>query len=58
MAWAALNDPQGNALNVAAAAIEHVQESTASVRPNVTAGDGTTSLTVVMILKLTEQTAS
>ena len=36
----------------------HVQESTASVRPNVTAGDGTTSLTVVMILKLTEQTAS
>lgn len=49
--WAALNDPQGTALNITAAAIERVQESTATVRPNVTAGDGTTSLTVTMILK-------
>ena len=52
--WAALNDVQGNALNVTAAGIERVQESTARVRPLVTAGDGTTSLTVVMILKPTE----
>ena len=52
--WAALNDVQGNALNVAAAAIERVQESTARVRPLVTAGDGTTSLTVVMVLKPSE----
>lgn len=50
--YAALNDPQGNALNVTAASIERIQESTATVRPLVTAGDGTTSLTVVMILKL------
>lgn len=49
--FAALNDAQGNALNMAAAAIERVQETCATVRPNVTAGDGTTSLTVVMILK-------
>jgi len=50
--WATLNDAQGNALAVAAAKIERVQESTATVRPSVSAGDGTTSLTVVMILKL------
>lgn len=56
--WAPLNDPQGNALNIAAAAIERVQESTARVRPLVTGGDGTTSLTVVMILKLDGPTAS
>jgi hypothetical protein len=52
--WAALNDVQGNALNITSAAIERVQESTARVRPSVTAGDGTTDLTVVMILKPTE----
>ncbi|MGH8897503.1 MAG: hypothetical protein ACRDZ4_10865 [Egibacteraceae bacterium] len=56
--FAALNDPQGNALNVGAAAIERVQESTARVRPLVTAGDGTTSLTVVMVLKLDGQVSS
>jgi len=50
--WAALNDVQGNALNISAAAIEKIQETSASVRPLVTAGDGTTSLTVVMILKM------
>lgn len=56
--WAALNDPQGNALNITTAEIQRVQESTATVRPLVTAGDGTTSLTVVMILKLDGPTGS
>lgn len=50
--FAPLNDPQGNALaTVTAARIERIQESTASVRPSVTAGDGTTNLTVIIILK-------
>ena len=48
--WATLNDVQGNALAFTAAKIERVQETAASVRPSVSAGDGTTSLTVVMIL--------
>lgn len=49
--WATLNDVQGNALSFTAARIEKVQETSASVRPSVTAGDVTTSLTVVMILR-------
>lgn len=49
--YAALNDPQGNALNLTAAAIERIQESCATVRPRVTAGDGTTTLTVIMVQK-------
>lgn len=56
--WAVLNDVQGNALNATAAKIERIQESTATVRPNVTAGDGTTNLTVTMILKLDGPTGS
>lgn len=49
--YAALNDAQGNALDVAAAKIERVQETTAKMRPRVTAGDGTTNLTVIMRLR-------
>ena len=49
--WATLNDAQGNALALSAAKIERVQETCATVRPTVSAGDVTTSLTVVMILK-------
>jgi len=56
--WATLNDVQGNALNVSAAKIERVQESTARIRPRVSAGDATTDLTVVMIIKLDGATAS
>lgn len=56
--YAALNDVQGNALNVTAAAIERVQETCAQIRPLVTAGDGTTSLTVVMILRMSDTAAS
>ena len=49
--WAVLTDPQGNDLNFATAKIEAVTEAVAWVRPNVTAGDGTTNLTVVALLK-------
>jgi len=43
---ATLNDPQGNAISVQAAKIEQVLESVRWIRPRVSAGDGTTSLTV------------
>jgi hypothetical protein len=44
--YLALTDPQGNAVTKTAAALEVIEESPRYVRPNVTAGDGTTSLTV------------
>ena len=44
--WALLNDVQGTALDVTAAKIEQVQEIPRWIRPRVSAGDGTTSLTV------------
>lgn len=45
-----LTDPQGNALSFTAAAIEAVQEITRYTRPSVTGGDGTTSLTVTLVV--------
>lgn len=44
--WYTLNDPQGNALAMTAAGIESVLENPRFVRPNIKAGDGTTSLNV------------
>lgn len=44
--WATLTDPQGNALDITAAKIEQVAENVRWIRPNVTAGDGTTAITV------------
>ena len=44
-----LTDPQGNALTFTAAKIEAVSELVLYIRPRVTAGDGTTSLTVSLI---------
>lgn len=51
--WGVLTDPQGNALDFTAAKIEAVSELTRFIRPRVTAGDGTTSLSVFMFLKST-----
>lgn len=48
--WATLADPQGNALDVTAAKVEQLLENTNAVRPNITAGDGTTSLTVTLLI--------
>lgn len=42
--WFALTDPQGNAITKTTAALEVIEEGPRYVRPNVTAGDGTTSL--------------
>ena len=46
-----LTDPQGNALTFTAAGIEAVTEITKYIRPNVTAGDGSTSLTITVMLR-------
>lgn len=46
--YAPLTDPQGNALDFTAAKIEQVEEITFWARPRVTAGDGTTSVTVTL----------
>lgn len=45
----ALTNPQGDALNITAAKVDAITEITAYARPRVTAGDGTTSLTVTLI---------
>jgi hypothetical protein len=44
--WATLNDPQGNALSITAAKMEQLLEMPRWLRPRVSAGDGTSSLTV------------
>lgn len=49
--YAPLTDPQGNALDINGAKIEAITELVRYVRPRVTAGDGTTSITVTMLLK-------
>jgi len=49
--YTAITDPQANALTKTAAAIEAVLEAPYLIRPNVTAGDGTTSLVVKMLCR-------
>lgn len=49
--WSVLTDPQGNALTFTGAKIEMVAEATMYIRPRVTAGDGTTSLTCILMVK-------
>lgn len=44
--WFSLTDPQANAISKTAAAMEAILEAPRYMRPNVTAGDGSTSLTV------------
>jgi hypothetical protein len=49
--WAPLSDPQGNDLNFATAKIEMITEATLYVRPRVAGGDGTTNLSVILLMK-------
>lgn len=49
--WAVLTDPQGNDLLLTGAKIEMVTEATLHIRPVVVGGDGTTSLTVNLLVK-------
>lgn len=48
--WAALNDPQGSVLAMAVDTIEAILENAYRIRPRVTAGDGTTNLTVTVLV--------
>lgn len=51
--WFVLSNPStGAALNITAAGAYQVMEMTRFIRPNVTAGDGTTSLTAVLVARL------
>lgn len=49
--WFELTDPQGNAISKQAAGIEACVEITQFVRPFVSAGDGTTSLTATLVMR-------
>lgn len=49
--YALLTDPQGNNFTKTGAALEVFEEVTLLMRPNVTAGDGTTSLTVRVVVR-------
>lgn len=46
--YVTLNDPAGAALSITAAGLKGIRENPAYIRPRVTAGDGTTSLTVTL----------
>ena len=46
--WDALTDPQGNAITKTAVGLEVIEEGPRYVRPSVTAGDGTTAITVTI----------
>lgn len=48
-----LKDPQGNALSLTAAGGDMVSEVVTHVRPRVTAGDGSTDLTVILFFRST-----
>lgn len=49
--YATLTDPQGNALTLSSAKIEAVIELVRYLRPRVTGGDGTTNLTITMLMR-------
>lgn len=49
--YAPLTDPQGNILDINAGKIEAITELVRYIRPRVTAGDASTSLTVTLLLK-------
>jgi hypothetical protein len=53
--WAALTDPQGNTIAIGSAGVKTVTEATINFRPHVTAGDGSTSLTVILFFRNTQQ---
>jgi len=49
--YSPLTDAQGNDLNFGTSKIEIVCEATYRVRPRVTAGDGTTSVSVILLAR-------
>jgi hypothetical protein len=51
--YSTLSNPQGNAISVTSAGLSQVTEATAWMRPRITGGDGTTSLTVTVCARRT-----
>lgn len=51
--WRVLHDPLGVALNISAPGIIQVSETVAQMRPRVTAGDGSTLLSVSLFARRT-----
>lgn len=49
--YAPLTDPQGNALDIMSEKIEAITEVVRWIRPRVTSGNGSTAITVTMLLK-------
>lgn len=49
--WAVLNNAQGTPATFTAAGIKQIVELTSHMRPFVTAGDGTTSLSVILVAR-------
>jgi hypothetical protein len=46
-----LTDPQGNAISKTADSIESISEIVKLIRPRVTAGDGTTAISVTLLAR-------
>lgn len=54
--WETLHDQSDNALTLSAAGLSSVQEAVTNIRPGpVTGGDGTTSITVVLLCVATSK---
>ena len=53
--YAALRDPSSTTIAITAAGIKAVLEFTQLIRPRVTAGDGTTALTVTAVFRRTRR---
>lgn len=51
--WETLRDPSSTALTLTSAGLHGILELTGQIRPNVTAGDGTTALTVTLVVRRT-----
>lgn len=50
--WSILSSPDGTALTFTAAGLKQVLQNVLYLRPHVTAGDGTTALSVAMAMRL------
>jgi hypothetical protein len=49
--YVTLNDPQGVALSLTAAGLKEIAQIVKFIRPRVSAGDGTTSITVTLLAR-------
>ncbi len=49
--FSAVSDPRGSALVITTARIEQIEDCVYRTRPNITGGDGTTNLTVVLFAR-------